>query len=228
MTMDSSKRHLVADVVLTATVVGVGFATVNPVLIGIVGGIGVNWASDLTRAGWSETRSRLFGPAGLGNRDLQKALARAFEQAIGKLEKAWWQTPAGSNMQRTKPTDAKAATGMFKMLRQDTASFCSPDSLGRLAGNEQIQQLLYGDEVKVRRGFSASLANYLHGQDPQLVEFLDRSLVNEVAVCFGEELKADRPDSNRAWRAFQRWLLEGLQAGLDNVDKRVEAIHANQ
>jgi len=38
-------RQQIADVLLTAAVVGVGLVTGNPVIATVVGGIGINWAS---------------------------------------------------------------------------------------------------------------------------------------------------------------------------------------
>jgi len=45
-------RHQVVDVLFTAAILGVGLLSGNPILASVVAGIGVNLASDLTRAGW--------------------------------------------------------------------------------------------------------------------------------------------------------------------------------
>lgn len=127
------KREQIAEVLLSAGIVAVGFATGNPV----ISGIGVNWAADLTQAGWGQACRRLLGESGLLNQDLQQAVARAFQQAIAHLEQSWWQTPRGNQMLHNKP-EADLAREAFKMLREDAGRFCTPDHLGRVAGNEQV------------------------------------------------------------------------------------------
>jgi len=213
-------RHQVADVLFTAAVLGVGLLSGSPILASVVAGIGVNLASDLTRSGWSQVCQHLLGESGLRNHDLQQAMLRAFRQAITHLEQAWWQTPRGRQMRRDEPAVARVASGAFRQLEEDACAFCLPDNLGRVAGNDQVRILLYDDAASARAACSVQLANYLHGHDPQLVAFIEKHLVGELAFWFGEELKADRPESNRAWRAFQRLLLEGLQTAL--TDMRAE------
>lgn len=213
-------RHHIADVLFTATILGVGLLSGNPILASVMAGIGVNLASDLTRAGWDQVCQRLLGESGLRNHDLQQAMLRAFRQAITHLEQTWWQTPRGHQMRRDEPETALVTSTAFRQLEDDAHAFCLPDNLGRAAGNDQVRVLLYGDAASARTAFSDQLANYLHGHDPQLVAFIEKHLVGELAFWFGEELKADRPESNRAWRAFQRLLLEGLQTAL--TDMRAE------
>jgi hypothetical protein len=90
------QRQAAADLLLTAAIVSVGFVTGQPVLAAIVGGIGVNWASNLTQAAWKRACGQWLGPDGMGNHDLQNALNRAFGQAFDRLEQAWQQTPAAA------------------------------------------------------------------------------------------------------------------------------------
>ena len=55
------RRKQAADVLVTTVMLAVGFATGNPLLEAIAGGIAVNWAADLTWAGWARARDRLLG-----------------------------------------------------------------------------------------------------------------------------------------------------------------------
>ncbi len=219
----SIQRQAAADLLLTAAIVSVGFVTGQPVLTAIVGGIGVNWASDLTQAAWKRACGQWLGPDGMGNHDLQNALSRAFEQAFDRLERAWQQTPRGSQMRR-QAAEAAAVTSLFALLRADAASFCQPDGVNRAASQPQVQSLLYGDAGSVGQAYRTYLRDYLYGHDAQLVAFIEQRLVDELAFCFGEELKTDRPESNRAWRAFQRLLLENLQTGVGDVQAEQQEI----
>ena len=211
------QRERIADVLLTAAIVSIGLLSGSAVLAGVVSGIGINWASELTRQGWRSACQNLLGSSGFLNHDLQRALDRAFCQAITHLEQAWWRTPRGDQMHRTEPQAAREAEEAFKRLRTDAALFCTDKGLGRAGENEQVRNLLYSDPEGMQRSLSEQLATYLHGYDEQLVTYLQRHLTQELAFWFGEELKGDRPDNNRAWRAFQRLLLEGVQAGLNEV-----------
>jgi len=223
--MTETRQHI-ADVLFTTAILGVGLLSGNPILASVVAGIGVNLASDLTRAGWGQVCRRLLGESGFLNHDLQQALARAFRQTLTHLEQTWWETTDGKHMRRAQPAIARETTEVFKMLREDAAGFCCADGLGRAAGNEQVRQLLYGDETTARRALAGCLSAYLYGHDARLIAFLDTHLVQALAFWFGEELKTERPESNRAWRAFQRLLLEGLQTSL--TEARAEQLETQQ
>jgi hypothetical protein len=209
-------RQQIVDVLFTAIVVGAGILSGNPIVATVVTGVGVNLASDLTRMGWRRTCRWLMGEPGLLNHDLRQVLDHAFRQAIFHLEQIWWQTPRGHQMRQKEPDTADATDAVFRLLREDAGAFCTSDHLRRIADDEQVRQLLSG-EADAQRALSKRLADYLYGHDPQLVAFLEAHLIGELTFWFGEELKADRPENNRAWRAFQRLLLEGIDARLAEV-----------
>ena len=212
-------RQQTADLLLTSALIGAGFLTGGPIIqgiAGVVGGIGVNWASNLTRSAWEAACGRLLSPSGLGNPDLQQAMVRALDQAIRRLEQGWGHTSRGSQIRRN-PAECESVAAVFKLLRDDATDFFQPDNMGRISGNARVQQLLYGDEAAVDTSFAENLRIYLHGHDQQLTNFLEKNLMNELAFCFAEELKTDRPVNNRAWRAFQRLLLESLRAGVAQI-----------
>lgn len=165
-------RQQIADVLLTAAVVGVGLATGNPVIATVVGGIGINWASELTRGGWQAACQRLLGSSGLLNHDLQQALARAFRQALGHLEQAWWKTQEAKHIRRVEPDVALELAQAFRMLRTDAEEYCKANGIARAASNEHVRQLLYSGETAARRILDGSLESYLHGHDPRLLPFL--------------------------------------------------------
>jgi tetratricopeptide (TPR) repeat protein len=209
-------RQQIADVLFTAATVAVGILSGNPIIASVVTGIGVNLASDLTRVGWRRACRWLMGESGLLNHDLQQALDHAFHQAISHLEQIWWQTPRGHQMRQKEPDTANATAAIFRLLKEDAGAFCTSDHLRRIADDEQVRRLLSG-ETDARCIMSERLADYLYGHDPQLVAFLEAHLIGELTFWFGEELKVDRPENNRAWRAFQHLLLEGIDARLAEV-----------
>ena len=74
--------------------------------------------------------------------------------------------------------------------------------------------------------FSDRLHRYLQGYDDQLLGFVDKHFLNMFSFCLVEELKKDDPDSNRAWRAFQLYLLRDLSSQLSQM--RLEQHRASQ
>ncbi|MBM3149272.1 MAG: hypothetical protein FJZ88_04485, partial [Chloroflexi bacterium] len=120
----------VADALLTAAVVGIGVVVGGPVAA-VVGGIGINWASELTRKGWEQACCQLVGKRGPRNHDLQQAMARGFENAINGIEQGWWQTTRGNQIRRQEPESAKAIKESFKLLREEAQALFVDDQQER-------------------------------------------------------------------------------------------------
>jgi hypothetical protein len=105
---------------------------------------------------------------------------------------------------------------------QQQAERVFASSLDR-AKEQDVEKYLYITQETA----TASLWEQIHGPTLQSTyneyfnDFLRRNLLSEVQFWFGEELKTNNRESNRAWRAFQRLLLEGIQAD-------IKAVQANQ
>ncbi|MFN2513723.1 MAG: hypothetical protein ABR568_20170, partial [Pyrinomonadaceae bacterium] len=56
-------------------------------------------------------------------------------------------------------------------------------------------------------------------------DFIRQNLIEQTMLWFAEELKTDNRDSNRAWRAFQRMLLEGIYADVKSVQASQDLIN---
>ena len=221
-----------ADIAVIGTVLGVG-ACLNPpgalaaAVAPILTGVGTNWFGDLSRTGWWHARGRLLGGSGELNHDLQKADCRAFQKTVADLETVWRKTPRGSQMLRTEPVVAESAKGLFERPRDDAERFCTLADVGRAADDAGVRRLLDGDVAAARAELSQRVEEYLaveQGDDVYpVVEFILAHLTRDLAVRFGEELKAATPEGNRAWRAYQRMLLETILAGVTEVGARQRA-----
>jgi hypothetical protein len=207
-----------SDALVIAGVAAASALLTNPVLANLVLGAAGSWTAVLMQNGWSHCRARLLSEPGLLNHDLQAAMRRAFGNSITHLEKEWWNTHRGAQIRRaTRADDRVAIEGLFEILREDAAKVFEDERLRALTSNEQILQLLRGDDQALTAALEHQLSTYLFGHDPQLINFIRRYLVSDLACFIGEELKTNRPESNRAWRAFQRLLLEGLQASIGEI-----------
>ena len=90
----------------------------------------------------------------------------------------------------------------------------------RCASSSTVMQRLHA--LRVLSNWQTTCTATIPNWSPSL----EKHLVGELAFWFGEELKADRPESNRAWHAFQRLLLDGLQTAL--TDMRAEQQETKQ
>ncbi|MGH9971835.1 MAG: tetratricopeptide repeat protein, partial [Pyrinomonadaceae bacterium] len=97
-------------------------------------------------------------------------------------------------------------------------------SAGRIATEQELKNYLYGqpraasDRLWERVEGTKLLYTY-YGD--HFKTFLRDNINDELVSWFGEELKTDNRECNKAWRAFQRMLQEGIRAD-------VIAIQANQ
>ena len=65
--------------------------------------------------------------------------------------------------------------------------------------------------------FAESLRPLSADYDEQLISFFDKHFLEVFGFCFVEELKKDDPDSNRAWRALQLYLLRDLASQVSHM-----------
>lgn len=137
----------VAEVTLTAAVAGAALTGFAPSL-----------ASSLGLVWWAQTRARLLEGSREVNHDLQHALAEAFPKAIASLERRWWDGDAGDRMRAEEPDLAERVARFFEELRRDASLFCTPDMLGRAAG--EVRGLLECDPAAADDRLASDLREY--------------------------------------------------------------------
>lgn len=209
------------EALITASVVGIGWALGGTVGAAIMAGIGINLSSAIIQSGSKHLKDKwLSSHNGILNHDIQLALERAFVKTLNSLEHKYFELQE-ANVQS--PEKKEAIRGLFKELREETQGvFVS--SLGHVIDAPEIKEYLYGDAQNAsdrlwRRVEGTKLIYTYYGE--HFKEFLRTRLPGELVFWFGEELKNDNRECNKAWRAFQRMLLEGIQGDL-------KAVHANQ
>lgn len=218
-----SKEQLatLTEVMATASVVGVGWALGGPTGATLMAGIGINLGSDIIQKGSTHLKEKwISAKYGVLNHDIQRALARAFVKALASLEARYFELPQAN----AQPTDKKEAIrGLFKELKGEAPAVFAA-SVEKIVSGQEVKEYLYGDPQAAtarlwERVEGTKLLYTYYGE--HFKEFLRDNLNNELVRWFHEELKNDNRECNKAWRAFQWMLLEGIQADL-------KAVHASQ
>lgn len=207
-------------VLATASMIATGLAVGGQIGSTVMAGIGINLASAIISSGAVRLRQRwMSSPDGIRNRDVQLVLARAFSRALTYLEAEYWKLGEANAL----PENEKASIRLlFKQLKREACgSFLSSLST---AVSQLSTPTDLSTEPKTARHTVWELvdtAGVLSSYSEHLGSFLRSRLLDEVCFRFAEELKTDSTECNRAWRAFQRLLLEGISAD-------VKAVHASQ
>lgn len=221
-----SKEQLAAvtEVLATASVVGVGLALGGPVGATVMAGIGINLGSNIIQSGSTHLKEKwISAKYGVLNHDIQRALARAFVKALIRLEARYFELPEAN----AQPTEKKEAIrGLFKELK-DEAPTVFVASVESIVSGQELKQYLYGEpeigRTRLWERVEGTKLLYSYYGD-HFKEFLRESVNDELVFWFGEELKTDNRECNKAWRAFQRMLLEGIQADVKAVQASQELI----
>jgi hypothetical protein len=206
----------IAEVLATASIVAVGWALGGAVGAAIVAGIGINLGSNIIQKGGTYLKEKwLSAEYGALNDDIQRALARAFVRTLLALETRYFELPEAKAQPREKK---KAIRGFFEQLRDATPTVFADTE--RIATEQEVREYLYGEPQDARdrlwRHVDGTNLLYTYYGEP-FKNFLRDQLNEEFMFQFGEELNTDNRESNKAWRAFQRMLLEGIEADIKSV-----------
>jgi hypothetical protein len=197
-----------------------GFAIGGPFGSEVMAALGIELGSSIIRRRSLKLRERwLSSDDGVLNYDIQKALARAFEKTLANLETKYFDLPQAGALPKE---EKKYIKGLFRQLKEQTQpGFLA--SLELVTQKQALEDYLYtGWETAEEKLWNQiDGANLLPAENDDFKRFLRENLFVELQFLFGEELKKDNRESNKAWRAFQRLLLEGIRA-------EVEAIRASQ
>lgn len=194
----------------------IGFAIGNPIATEAIKGIGLNLASNLIQSGSTKLKESWFSSSnGILNHDIQQAFVRAFIKASKHLEREYFRV-----CQNISKEEALATEYLFSQFREQAFELflSSKDSA---ISEEDLKICLYAEESSSQAVVWSRIESFFTTYSRQLKNFLEENLLKTVVFCFGEELKKETEEGKRAWRAFQRMLLEGIQ-------KEVETINASQ
>ncbi len=211
-------------ILASTSIIGVGFAVGGPIGTTVMAAIGVNLSSSIIQNGSIKLKERwLSGDNGILNHDIQQALARAFIKALAQLEAKFFELGETNALAENEQESIRA---LFKEMRgQAQQRFVA--SLQQSLKEQDIKDYLYTTPEKATDMLWKRIdgARLLSTYNEHFKDFLRRNLLSELQFWFGEELKTDNKESNRAWRTFQRLLLEGIQADVKAVQASQDLIY---
>jgi hypothetical protein len=211
----------ITEVLATASVVGFGWALGGIVGAAVLAEVGTNLGSDIIQKGGRHLKERwISAKDGALNHDIQRALGRALVKALTRLEARYFELSEA----KEQPSEKKEAIRkLFKELKAE-AETVFVASAEKLVSEEEVKAYLYGEPNAAKATLWGRMEGtkllYTYYGD-HFKDFLRDNLSDELVFWFGEELKTDERESNKAWRAFQRLLLEGIQ-------EEVQAVRASQ
>ena len=207
------------EILAVGSMTAIGFAIGNPIATEAIKGIGLNLASNLVQSGSAKLKENWFSSVnGILNHDVQQAFVRAFVEASNLLETEYFR----ENKDVGK-SEKWAIEYLFGQFRQQSFEvfLISADSA---ISETDLKTCLYAGEQTAQAIIWSRIETLLATYSPDLKNFLRENLLKTVVFCFGEELKKDNEQGRRAWRAFQRLMLEGISSELKNLNAGQELI----
>jgi tetratricopeptide (TPR) repeat protein len=224
-----SKEQVVdlTEILAVGAVTAAGFLVGGVIGPSVISGIGINLASNIINGGSSNLKEQwLKNKKGILNHDIQHALLRAYIKALASIEEKYFKLydKLPKNEQETKG----AIRAFFKDLTERAEVSFLP-SIERAIDQREVKEYLYSNQELASNLLWDRICaeRLLHNYNQHFIDFLRDNLLNVVQFYFAEELKADNRECNKAWRAFQRMLLEGIQGDVKDLKVNQEQIQAD-
>ena len=204
------------EVLAVGSLTAIGFAIGNPIATEAIKGIGLNLSSNLLQSGSTKLKESWFSSAnGILNHDIQQAFVRAFVETSTLLETEYFK-----RNKTISEGEKWAVEYLFGQLRlQSFEVFLISDDSA--ITDSELMDCLYAEDQKAEAVIWSRIEKPLATYSQSLKSFLRENLLKTVVFCFGEELKKNTEQGIRAWRAFQRLILEGIGA-------EIKTLNANQ
>jgi hypothetical protein len=204
------------------TAVGLGISDQGWTAIGatLMSSVGLSLTSNIIQSGSLNLKERWLNSGdGLRNHDIQKALGRAFSKALSSVELHYFESEGGRAL---KDYERDSLRELFTDFREK-AEATLPEAVNLIRLDAKIKDYLFTATSESGENlwdlFPAN--EWLDEYGSEFRDFVRGNLLDQTRLWFAEELKTDSRENNRAWRAFQRMLLEGIYA-------EVKAVRASQ
>ena len=194
----------------------------GPISGALMSGIGINLSSSILESGGLNVRERwLTGKDGILNHDIQKALGRAFTKALSSLETKYF---SQEETRTLNPYERESIHELFREFREKAQALLL-ESINNIQLDAALKNYLFNAPGATGQNVWAWLVkdDLIVRYGSHFRDFVRQNLLDEMMVWFAEELKTDNRESNKAWRAFQRLLLEGIYADVQSVRAGQEA-----
>ncbi|MGI8586403.1 MAG: eIF2A-related protein [Chloroflexia bacterium] len=212
-------RSIPIEAIVTTGLQAIGLITGAGPLTALLAGMGVGAVTGLSQRAIDHWCGRWFSREGgtAFSGDIAPLLSQAFAAAAGALEAVWQKDPAYLKLRSRDPEEAARTLETLHGLRHGAAGFlASSEQLGTAIQSDEWVPVRPDTEAEARQMLLEAIKSYLYGYDEEFVGFVEAHLPDEWLLRFGEALKADNPEGNRAWRAYQKLWQESL---LDSVEQ---------
>jgi hypothetical protein len=211
--MISKKQILdLTELLVIGSVTTAGFFIGGTIGASVMASLGINLASNIIGDSSAKLKSNwIKNKDGILNHDIQRALLRAYLKSLTDLQEIYFNLDEVKSLSKSKK---KEIIAFFNIL-QETAKDAFIPNIEKSIKEKEIQKYLLndsteGEELLWTRINSTELLNTYNSH---FKDFIKLNLLSKIKFWFGEELKTDTVECNKAWRAFQRLLLEGANSG---------------
>ncbi len=156
------------------------------------------------------------------NHDIQKAFYVGFEKAIHAIDAEYKRSDYYQNLDKNKQEEIRVF--FFFMINIAPTIFSTEAST--ILKTEDLTYYIYKTEDGGYDLFWGRLDidNYLSILDPVFQEFFKSRILTMTEQYFREELKIDKPENTKAFRAYLFMLIESNTKILNRLDQRTENI----
>jgi hypothetical protein len=194
------------------TITAAGFAIEGTIGPHALVALGLNLASTIIHDGASKLKDQWLSTAeGFPNHDLQQALLRAYLNALAQLEDDYLRLLSGNTLQEFERESKEAIRAAFDDLSK-VAQQGDFSSIQEASRQKDLRECLHGQPEIVYADLWNRIEKdrVLHTYSEHFRSFVRNRLFKTIQLFFAKELRKDNRESNRAWRAFQQLLLEGI------------------
>lgn len=217
--LSKSQVATMLEVLAVGSMTAIGFAIGNPIATEAIKGIGLNLSSNLLQSGSTKLKESWFSSDhGILNHDIQQAFVRAFVQSSSLLETEYFK-----RHQPAAQSEKWAIEYLFGQFRQQSFEVFLISNESAITDSD-LKDCLYAEPQRAEAVIWSRIESFLATYSLTLKKFLRENLLKTVVFCFGEELKKDTEQGKRAWRAFQRLMLEGIGAEIKILNANQELI----
>jgi tetratricopeptide (TPR) repeat protein len=211
-----------SGILASFSMMGVGAAIGGPFGATVMAGIGASLSAAVFQGGHEKLKGWLSSSHGVLNHDIQQALARSFGKALTHMEEEYFKLGEASGLSKNERDSIKAFFRELREQKEEIFVTC----IRKPVSEQEVKDYLYDEPEKAVPNLWRRLAadSLLADYRKSFRDFLRANLLNQVLLCFGEELKTDNRECNKAWRAFQRLLLEGIHADVRAVQAGQDVI----
>lgn len=209
------------ELLVIGSVTTAGFLIGGTVGASVMAGLGINLASNILDKGSSNLKSKwINGKDGILNHDIQRALLRAFNKSILEIEKEYLELDDVKKLSRD---NRKTIKHFFSTLKDNTKNNYN-SILKKILNENEIQDYLSKEPKEAEKLIwsQINLDEAFNYDNSHLKDYFKENLHYKIKFLFGEELKTNNKENNKAWRAFQRMLLEGIKDDVNTVKENQE------